>query len=416
MPLAFSVRRRRISPSHVDRIGIVLNGLGGYDLLLPPKIVLGWGRRNEVGRLARSLGQRAFLVTGSRTLANNGENARLAYTLTKAGLTTRHLTEIRREPTPDDVDQALDALLAHDPRPGDLVIALGGGSALDLAKALAALALQDPPYAVLDYLEGVGTGRQLVEPALPVVALPTTAGTGSEATKNAVITSYDPPFKKSLRADSMLPRLVVVDPELTVSNPAAVTIHSGMDAITQLIESYLTRRAQPLTRAWIRQALPGALAALPLAAQQADHRPAREHLAHAALVSGICLANSGLGLAHGVAAALGSVVGVSHGLACAVMLPWTLETNRAACRRELAELEAAVTGEPPGDWDRGAESFLARIEQLARQLGVPDRLRELGVEPAHLPALVSGSQGNSLSGNPVELSEPQLAELLERIR
>lgn len=392
-----------------------LAGVAGYELLVPPRILFGWGRRAEVGRAAAALGRRAFLITGSRSLAATGENARLAHRLTQAGLATRHLVEITHEPLAADVDEAADLLAEHDPRAGDVLVALGGGSAIDLAKALAALATNPAPGGVSEYLEGVGSGRQLTEEPLPIVALPTTAGTGAEATKNAVISSYDPPFKKSLRAPGLLPKLVIVDPELTVTNPDRVTIHSGLDAVTQLIESYLTRQARPLLQAWIRQVLPGALAALPVAVREPSHRPAREALAQAALVSGICLANSGLGLAHGVAAALGCVCELPHGLACAVMLPTALAVNRRAKTRELAELEAAVRGDLPRDLHADAAAFVARIEGLVDGLGVPRRWSSLGVDPALIPALVTQSHGNSRNGNPVDLSDAELSIWLEQL-
>ncbi len=172
----------------------------------------------------------------------------------EAGLTVVPLATIAHEPLVADVDAAVDRLLESDPCAGDLVVAVGGGSAIDLAKAVAALATNRHGHGVTDFLEGVGKGLKIEVPPLPVLAMPTTAGTGSEATKNAVISSTDPPFKKSLRSELMVPRIVVIDPEMTVSLPPDVTAHTGMDAITQLIESYLSRRAQPIPRRWPKAA------------------------------------------------------------------------------------------------------------------------------------------------------------------
>ena len=161
--------------------------------------------------------------------------------------------EISREPEVGDVDAAVAAVRKHHPSPGDLVIGIGGGSAIDLAKAVAALSMSAGES--VSRLPGreSARGAQIIKPPLPVLAVPTTSGTGSEATKNAVISSFDPPFKKSLRSDQMLPQAVLIDPELTVTNPPHVTAHSGMDAITQLIESYVSRRAQPVTRRTVRR-------------------------------------------------------------------------------------------------------------------------------------------------------------------
>src|SRR5262245_20784455 len=209
-----------------------------YDFLAPGRIVFGWGRLVEVGSLAAGLGKRAFIVCGSRSLVRSGALAQLEGHLRKAGVEPRTLETLTREPRIEDVDRTVASLPA--PAAGDLIVGLGGGSALDLAKAVAAMATNRRSPTVRDYLEGVGSGLSLENDPLPVLAIPTTAGTGSEATKNAVISSDDPPFKKSLRSDRMVPRAVLVDPQLTASAPPPVTAHSGMDALTQLIESYLS--------------------------------------------------------------------------------------------------------------------------------------------------------------------------------
>ncbi len=210
------------------------------------------------------------------------------------------------------------------PANGDFMLAIGGGAAIDLAKAAGAMAANDQSPTVKDYLENVGRDLKIVNPPLPVLAMPTTAGTGAEATKNAVISSYDPPFKKSLRDDRLMPRIALVDPELTVSVPANVTAASGMDAITQLFESYISRKARPIPQALAVQGLKIAIPAIVEAVEKPDSRTAREAMAHAALLSGMALANSGLGMAHGVAPALGIHCRVPHGVACALMLPVAL--------------------------------------------------------------------------------------------
>jgi alcohol dehydrogenase class IV len=299
-----------------------------------------------------------------------------------------------------------------DVQSGDFVLAIGGGSAIDLAKAVAALATNPAGDTVRDFLEGVGRGLQIANPPLPVVAVPTTAGTGSEATKNAVISSYDPHFKKSLRSDLMIPRLVLVDPELTIGLPPATTAQTGLDAITQLVESYISRRARPIPQALALAALPAAVAALPVAVRDGSDRPAREAMAHAALISGICLANSGLGMAHGVAAALGVHCRMAHGLACAVMLPATLAANRNVAEARLAELGRAL-GWPAGSDAEAADFFCQQIRQLCRELGVPARLSELGVRREQIPDLVRDSRGNSMSANPRDVPDAELQQILE---
>jgi alcohol dehydrogenase class IV len=387
-----------------------------YDFLSPPRILFGWGRRRDLGKLASSLGRRAFIVSGSRQLATYGAISELTAALSKSGVAAVTLAEIHREPLVEDVDRAAAALRAHHTGTGDFLLAIGGGSAIDLAKAAAAMANNGDGASVRDFLEGVGRGLTIDQAPLPLLAMPTTGGTGSEATKNAVISSHDPTFKKSLRSDRMIARVVLIDPELSVRVPANVTAQSGMDAITQLIESYISRRAQPIPRAFAVEGLKRALPAIVEAVLDGTSRPARESMAHAALLSGMALANSGLGMAHGVAAALGVVCNVPHGLACAVMLPAALRANRDVAARDLAELHlTAAESQRPSSCDNvdaAASAFIERIEQVSRAIGIPARLGEIGVRREQIPEIVQQSHGNSMSGNPREISDDELTRML----
>lgn len=384
-----------------------------YDFLSPRQVVFGWGRRAEIGKLAATLGRRAMLVVGSRSLERQGAIEELTGHLKKAGIETRVLARISREPEVRDVDDA--AANWGEVRPGDLAIGIGGGSAMDLAKAAAAMAAHRDQGIVLDFLEGVGTGKTLTRAIPPILAVPTTAGTGSEATKNAVISSYDPPFKKSLRSEKMAPTAVLIDPELTVSAPPNVTAQSGMDAITQLLESYLSKRAKPIPQALCLQGLESAMPALPRAFADPADRSAREAMSHAAFLSGIALANSGLGFAHGVAAALGVHANTPHGLACAVMLPTALRLNRTARGAQMASLSRRLL---PGSFtnnEHAIDVLVNRIERLNDSLGIPRKLSALGVRHEQLAALAESSQGNSMSGNPREVSQEELIDVLEAI-
>ena len=422
--------------------------LAPYDFFAPQHIVFGWGRRSEIGSLARSLGTRAFVVSGSRTLESNGAIDELCRLIQAAGVTVERLATQTQEPEVADVDAAVEQLCACNPREGDFVVAIGGGSAIDLAKAVAALVGQDfilpgqlsdaavketndgagwkpaPRRSVKDFLEGVGCGLKIVRPPLPLLAVPTTAGTGTEATKNAVISSFEPPFKKSLRSDLMVPKAVLVDPELTVSLPRDITAHTGMDAITQLIESLISRRAKPIPRALCWQGIELALPAMFELSRDLGSRAAREAMSHAALLSGIALANSGLGFAHGVAAALGVHARVPHGLACAVMLPAALRLNREVAKTDLGQL-----GRQSANWlrdevdlpscdfntnaDIASRHFLEIVQVLNDRLGIPKRLSEIGVSREQLPALVKGSRGNSLDGNPRDVSDSEIETVLD---
>lgn len=392
-----------------------------YTFLAPRQIVFGWGKRSELAALVSPLGRRVFLVSGSRTLERAGVIDRLVADLNSAGLEVLGFPVESREPEVRDVDDLTSSFRTLNPATSDVVVAIGGGSTIDLAKAAAALATNCQAESVIDYLEGVGRGLQITTVPLPFVAIPTTAGTGAEATKNAVISSDSTdsaslvaPFKKSLRSDSMIPRLVLVDPELTVSVPATTTAYTGMDAITQLIESYISRRSAPIPQALCRQGLQLAVPALSAAVTDGSLRQPREAMSHAALLSGMALANSGLGLAHGVAAALGVTCRVPHGLACAVMLPTALRVNRSVSESRLAELERLFDASKGQD-SLAADAFIERIEQICLSIEIPSRLRDLGVQQQQLPSLVAGSRGNSMSGNPCDIPDNELLAILERL-
>ena len=385
-----------------------------YDFFSPNQITFGWGRRTELGKLCASLGERVFLISGSRSLERLGLIDEIENSISATGLKTHRFEAASHEPEVTDVDLLVGEFLKRQPTDKDVVVAIGGGSAIDLAKAAAALVRNRHGSSVVDFLEGVGRGLQITERPLSVIAVPTTSGTGTEVTKNAVISSYSPPFKKSLRSDLMIPRLVLVDPELTVSLPRETTAYTGMDAITQLIESYLSRRAAPIPQALSLSALKTALPALSAVVQDGTSRSGREVMSHAALLSGIALANSGLGIAHGVAAALGVHCRVPHGLACAVMLPTALRVNQQVREYELAQLEQ-LFDQGHSTTAASAAAFIARIENLCHEIGIPSQLRSIGVEINQLPALVQSSRGNSMSGNPRDVDDQELLSILQQL-
>lgn len=392
---------------------------GSYEFASPPRIVFGWGRRREVGALGRALGRRAFVVHGSRRLLASGAVEEVERALREEGIETILLGPISREPLVEDVDRTAGALRemgAGAARSGgDFVVGLGGGSALDLAKAAAAMATNRKAPTVREYLEGVGSGRAVEEEPLPFLAVPTTAGTGSEATKNAVISNVSPPFKKSLRSDRMMARAVLIDPELTVSVPPEITAATGMDALTQLAESFISLKASPVPQALALQGLSVVGPALERAYRNGADREARERMAHAALLSGLALANSGLGIAHGVAAALGVHGGVPHGLACAVLLPVALRVNRQVREAEIAQIGEALSGRRFDSISDGATAAIERVDELCEKLKIPRRLGDLGIRREQLAAIVESSHGSSRSGNPRPLADEELLSILESI-
>ncbi len=393
-----------------------MNDTLSYDFVAPPKIVFGWGRRRELGALARPLGHRAMILSGLPAGVAADVLGEIREVLFAHDIESTLVETILHEPEVQDVDRVARELRDHAANRGCFLLAIGGGAAIDLAKAAAVVATNRQSHTVGDYLENVGRGLKIVDPPLPVLAMPTTAGTGAEATRNAVISSYDPPFKKSLRDDRILPRIALVDPELTVRVPPEVTAASGMDAITQLIESYISRKAQPIPQSAGR--------ARPAASRAGDNRgggkrplaDGAERMSHAALLSGMALANSGLGLAHGVAPALGIHCRVPHGMACAVMLPSALRINRDVRQVELATLARHAFGVSRSVSDGGAVDLLIeKIDVICRRVGVPPRLADLGVLHDQIPALVKSSRGQSMSGNPRDVSDAELTQLLEKL-
>jgi alcohol dehydrogenase class IV len=394
----------------------MLPQLPAYEFFAPSRIVFGWGRRTDLGNLVRGFGTRAFVISGSRTLDKNGVLESLFDLLRSVDIEPVPCAAITHEPEVADVDRLVGQLRLHSIAPGDFVIAVGGGSAIDLAKAVSALLTNPHGSSVLDFLEGVGKGLKIEQQPLPLVVLPTTSGTGSEATKNAVISSYTPPFKKSLRSDMMVPKLVLIDPELSVSVPASVTAATGMDALTQLIESDISCRAKPIPQALCLRGLEGIIPALRRAYHQPDDRPARELLAQSALLSGMALANSGLGVAHGIAAALGVHCRVSHGLACAMLLPTAIRVNSEVRQAELARAMTVMTGRNWASPRAAIEAGTDVITSLLEELKIPRRLADVGVRPDQIPALVQSSHGNSLDGNPRKISDAELLEILESLQ
>lgn len=397
--------------------------LDAYDFVVPPVIRFGPGRIVELGEVVALLGKRAWLVGSDRGLRQSTAKEQIEKSLSQAGIPWQIVATSCGEPTVDQVAAALAALPGD--RSGVVVVAVGGGSAIDLAKAVAAMATnlpantsgQDIDYdtAVSDHLEGVGRCLAIQHWPLPLVAVPTTAGTGAEATRNAVISCPRRRLKKSMRSWMMVPRAAIVDPHLTVSCDRATTAATGLDCITQLIESFVCRFKRPLPRALALDGLVQAVRALPRVLRDPADLEARGAMSHAALLSGMALANAGLGMAHGVAAALGVECGTPHGVACALMLPVAIRVNSPVACADFAMLERSI--DPAASTDDGiaAAALLTRIQQLCLEAGVPQRLSAVGLRPERLNWLAENSGGSSLRGNPVEIDSASLREILAAI-
>ncbi|MGI5865442.1 MAG: iron-containing alcohol dehydrogenase [Myxococcales bacterium] len=376
-------------------------------------IVFGRGRLDQLGELVAGYGDRALLVAGEH-LRHSESLQRVEYLLQKRGVAAeRVFTTGEPEVAAVDETAARARVLGS-----KVIVGIGGGSVLDVAKAASGLATNGG--SVRDYLEGVGTGRALQRPALPLIAVPTTAGTGSEVTRNAVISSREEGFKKSIRSPLLLPAVALVDPALTDSVPPAQTAASGLDALTQLIEPYVSLRAQPATDAMALEGMRRAAPALPRAFEDGSNKEARDEMALASLLGGLCLANAGLGAVHGIAAALGARFGIAHGVACAAVLWQTMEANvkaleaRDASSRALeryATIGATLTGRR---FERAADAraaAIAEVKALVARLKIP-RLGELGLARSSLPAVVKESRGSSMKSNPVVLTDAEIESIL----
>ena len=299
----------------------------------PGKIIFGPGGLSQVGAEAKRLGNKALIVLGKSTMRKSGALNRLAHLLKEKNLEYIIYENIPSDPTVEIVDDG-----ASFARKGNcnLMIALGGGSVLDTGKAISVMVTNEG--SVADYQEIEGKGRKFQHKTLPFIAIPTTSGTGSEATRNAVITNTKLGLKKSIRDPWLIPEVALVDPELTLSLPPYVTAVCGGDALTQCIESYLGKKSQEITDALALHAIGLIGKSLVKAVKEGKNLEARKDMAMAALLSGLCLSNSGLGAAHALSHPLGVHYKIPHGLSCAVLLPYVMEYNLPIVTKRLAKI------------------------------------------------------------------------------
>jgi alcohol dehydrogenase class IV len=376
-----------------------------FEFATASRIVFGPGSLPEAGPVAARMGGRALVVTGK----NTDRAEPLLNVLADFQVETEFFS-VAGEPTADLVAAAAGKAREAE---CDLVAAFGGGSAIDTAKAVAALLTNAGE--LLDYLEVVGAGRKLENPAAPCIAVPTTAGTGSEVTKNAVIASPPHRVKVSLRHGSMLPVLALVDPELTLSCPPEVTAFSGLDALTQLIEPFVSRLANPLTDSLCREGMARAARSLRAACAEGDDLAAREDICVASLFSGLALANAKLGAVHGIGGPFGGMFpGAPHGAVCARLLPAACALNvrlleeRGGDASRFAEVARILTGNPAAAPADG----VAWVEELCAELEVPP-LSQWGFAESDFDDLAErAARASSMKGNPLELSPDEIKEIL----
>jgi alcohol dehydrogenase class IV len=378
-----------------------------FEFATAHRIIFGRGRLDAVAPSASEMGRRAFVVTGRiRQRADP-----LLAQLNQHGIETVTFS-VPSEPT---TETALDGVRKARQAGSDLVIGIGGGSAIDTGKVIAAMLTNAGELE--DYLEVIGRGQALQTASAPYIAVPTTAGTGAEVTRNAVIGSPRHRIKVSMRSPLMLPVLAVVDPLLTLSMSRVVTASTGLDALTQLIEAYTSNRANPLTDGICREGLIRAARSLRKAYHDADDVAAREDMSAASLFGGLALANAKLGAVHGFAGPLGGRFSSPHGSLCARLLPEVIEANVCALESRAPDSEALlryqeVAAIVTGDDTAKAAHGVKWIRELCQELEVPP-LSQLGISEADLPLAVEESKNaSSMKGNPITLTDDELARVL----
>lgn len=373
------------------------------------KIVFKQNAIEEVGVNVKGLGQK-FLIVVDPFFADSKAMKSVKKQLEEIGASFIVFSDVTGEPTVDMVDEVADLAVAEG---CDAVISLGGGSSIDVGKATAALITNGTP--AVDYLEVVGKGKKVVNEPVPFIAIPTTAGTGSEVTKNAVLGSKTQGFKRSMRDDKMVATITIVDPLLTVGCPPRVTASSGIDAMTHLIEAYTTLHPKPISDGLALKGIELAGKYLKRAFEDGNDIEAREGMSAAALIGGMAFANSGLGAAHGFGMSVGIRYHLPHGVACGIALPHVVRLNAKACPEKMDKIGEALTGKKFDKPGEGCEAAIQFLFDLNKAIGIEPDYKFLNVPEEEIPEVALGSRGTSMKNNPVQLTDEELIAFMREI-
>ena len=380
-----------------------------FEFVTPTRIIVGEGKALEAGKLAKEFGDLVLLLTGNST-----ERFKFLFdAIQTSGVKIVHFP-IDKEPTVDIVQRGVSLGVSSGCQ---LVVAIGGGSVMDAAKAIAILMTNEGE--IFEYLEVIGKGRSLLRPGVPLIAIPTTAGTGAEVTRNAVIGAPEHGVKVSLRSLNMLAKVAIIDPGLTYSMPKSVTASTGMDALTQLIEPFVSNQANPLTDALCKDGMYRVARSLVKAYQNGGDQNARLDMSLASLMSGLALANAKLGIVHGFASVLGGMFNAPHGAVCARLLPPCMSVNVAAIQERntnddsLARFDqvARILTDHP---EASASDGVAWIKNLGDKLEIPPLSRYGLTENDFQLVIEKTAVASSTKGNPVTLSSEEMATILDR--
>lgn len=395
-----------------------LNNNLTFDFLKTPQIIFGCGRFIELSKIIQSYGNKVLLIASKSALKHKIVEKELAIISDQYDYSIETIL-IKGEPDTEQIDNSVALGLKQK---SEIVVGLGGGSVVDAGKAVAGLITNGGLSK--DYIEVIGKGKKISKEALPYVAIPTTAGTGSEVTKNAVILSKEDKLKASLRSPFLIPKIALIDPELMTTVPKEITASTGLDALTQLIESFTSNKAQLLTDAIARIGIKKAAESLIFAYENGKDITAREDMAFAALLSGICLANAGLGAVHGFAGPLGGEFGIPHGIICGALLKPVIEENirimlgQVPFHKSLAkyaEINQFFGGIQPEGMKDAVFQLVEKLKQICKKMTIP-KLSQYGMEEESFELIIKkAKKSSSMRYNPIQLTDDSLFSILKQV-
>lgn len=379
-----------------------------FSFLVPGNITVKRGGFSDIGKICARYADNIMVFRYGDAFFDSGVHDALKKSMKEAGVKFHVFDHIKGEPSPDVVNRAAKAIKEHGCNGG---LAVGGGSPIDAAKA--ALALAPNGDDIMEYIEGFNP-KPFENKPLPLIAVPTTAGTGSECTKNAVITEKGK-FKNSVRADAMLPVFALLDADLMTGVPKETTAYAGADCLCQLIEGYVSKYAEPISDALTLYFSKIAYDNLPMAYDDGENKDARENMAIAACCSGMSMANGGLGAAHGIAAGLGALTPLPHGLICGVALPYVMEFNIENGVWKYCDIAERITGKVYASKEEGAKEAVELVRALNKKIGLPDNFETYHFDKSQIPRIAEASMGSSMAKNPVPLTFEQCVDIIKKI-
>lgn len=388
-----------------------------FEFLPTPQLYFGVNQISLIGTITNLYGTKALIVASESVFKNEKNQSILKEKLSECGIRYQTIF-IKGEPEIEQIDKAVELSVTHN---SEVVIGIGGGSVIDAGKAIAGISTNGG--SAQDYMEVIGKGKKILKEPLPFIAIPTTAGTGSEATKNAVIFSKKHRLKTSIRSPLLLPKVAIIDPELMITLPPDITASTGLDALTQLIEAYTSNKAQPITDVLALMGIEKITESILRVYEEGTDLQARSDMALGAYLSGVCLANSGLGAVHGFAGPIGGLLNIPHGVVCGALLAPTIEENIRTMISKVPYhplLEKYVTlgnllAEFPFETTKESiQNLIGYLKNLSSILKIP-KLSKYGLKSELFNTIIkSAMNSSSMKYNPVKLNESQLVSILDK--